>query len=92
LSVDDWLMAPTQVLRELTGGVVFHDGLGLLEQYRNVLAWYPDDIWRYVLACQWMRLSEEEPFVGRCGEVDDDLGSAVVTARQVRDLMKLCLR
>ena len=48
-------------------------------------------MWRYVLACQWMRLSQEEPFVGRCGEVGDDVGSAVVAARQVRDLMKLGL-
>lgn len=91
LSVREWLMVPTQLLRELTGGAVFHDGLGLLDSYRSTLAWYPDDVWRYVLACQWMRLSQEEPFVGRCGEVGDDLGSAVVAARQVRDLMKLCL-
>ena len=91
LSAREWLMVPTQLLRELTGGAVFHDGLGLLESYRSTLAWYPDDVWRYVLACQWMRLSQEEPFVGRCGEVGDDLGSAVVAARQVRDLMKLCL-
>ncbi|EMD26490.1 hypothetical protein C791_3334 [Amycolatopsis azurea DSM 43854] len=91
LSISTWLTVPTQVLRELTGGVVFHDGLGLLEPYRKLLAWFPDDVWRYVLACQWMRLSQEEPFVGRCGEVGDELGSAVVAARQVRDLMKLCL-
>ncbi|WP_329166486.1 DUF4037 domain-containing protein [Streptomyces sp. NBC_01267] len=91
LSPSGWLTTPTQVLRELTGGTVFHDGLGLLDSYRKELAWYPDDIWRYVLASQWMRLSQEEPFVGRCGEVGDDLGSAVVAARQVRDLMKLCL-
>ena len=86
-----WLTVPTQVLRELTGGEVFHDGLGKLESYRDSLAWFPADVWRYVLACQWMRLSQEEPFVGRCGEVGDDLGSAVVTARLVRDVMKLCL-
>jgi hypothetical protein len=91
LSPREWLLVPTQVLRELTGGAVFHDGLGLLETYRRELAWYPDDVWRYVLACQCMRLSQEEPFVGRCGEVGDDLGSAVLAARQVRDLMKLCL-
>jgi hypothetical protein len=91
LATSAWLTIPTQVLRELTGGVVFHDGLGLLESYREQLAWFPDDVWRYVLASQWMRLSQEEPFVGRCGEVGDDLGSAVVAARQVRDLMKLCL-
>ncbi|WUW19241.1 DUF4037 domain-containing protein [Streptomyces sp. NBC_01465] len=91
LSVSGWLTTPTQVLRELTGGTVFHDGISLLDAYRKELTWYPEDIWRYILACQWMRLSQEEPFVGRCGEVGDDLGSAVVAARQVRDLMKLCL-
>ena len=91
LSMTEWLMVPTQTLRELTGGEVFHDGTGQLEDYRKRLAWYPDDVWRYVLACQWTRLSQEEAFVGRCGEVGDELGSAVVAARQVRDLMKLCL-
>jgi len=91
LSASAWLTTPTQVLRELTGGEVFHDGTGLVEPYRAALAWYPDDLWRHILAAQWMRLSQEEPFVGRCGEVGDDLGSAVVAARQVRDLMKLCL-
>jgi hypothetical protein len=91
LTTSAWLSVPTQVLRELIGGVVFHDGLGLLEPYRKQLAWFPDDVWRYVLACQWMRLSQEEPFVGRCGEVGDELGSSVVAGRQVRDLMKLCL-
>jgi hypothetical protein len=91
LSVSEWLMVPTQALRELTGGAVFHDGTGLLEEYRKTLAWYPDEVWRYVLACQWMRLSQEEAFVGRCGEVGDELGSAVVAARQVRDLMRLNL-
>jgi hypothetical protein len=91
LSSAEWLMVPTQTLRELTGGRVFHDGTGLLNGYRRTLAWYPDEVWRYVLACQWTRLSQEEAFVGRCGEVGDELGSAVVAARQVRDLMKLCL-
>ncbi|HWO61563.1 MAG TPA: DUF4037 domain-containing protein [Umezawaea sp.] len=91
LTPSDWLAVPTQVLRELTGGAVFHDGLGRLASHRERLAWYPDDVWRHVLACQWKRLSQEEPFVGRCGEVGDDLGSAVIAARQVRDLMRLCL-
>ena len=91
LDVTEWLMVPTQTLRELTGGRVFHDGTGLLDDYRRTLAWYPDEVWRYVLACQWKRLAQEEAFVGRCGEVGDEVGSAIVAARQVRDLMKLCL-
>ncbi|WP_242613550.1 DUF4037 domain-containing protein [Herbihabitans rhizosphaerae] len=91
VSTLDWLALPTQVLAEVTGGAVFHDGPGELTSARSRLAWYPDDIWRYVLACQWQRIGQEEAFVGRCGEVGDDLGSAVVTARLARDLMRLNL-
>ncbi|WBB76056.1 DUF4037 domain-containing protein [Micromonospora sp. WMMD1128] len=88
---EDWLATPTQTLAEVTAGAVHHDGLGVLAAARRALAWYPDDVWRYVLACQWQRVSQEEPFVGRCGEVGDELGSAVVAARLVRDLMRLRL-
>jgi hypothetical protein len=87
----DWLATSTQALAEVTTGTVHHDGPGILHAVRRALAWYPDDVWRYVLACQWQRISQEEPFVGRCGEVGDELGSAVVAARLVRDLMRLCL-
>ena len=88
----DWLATPTQRLAELTGGAVFHDGLDdVLARVRRELAWYPDDVWRYVLAAQWTRIGQEEHFVGRCGEVGDELGSAVVAARLARDLMRLCL-
>lgn len=86
-----WLALPQQRLAEVTAGAVFHDGLGALTAARRRLAWYPDPVWRYLLACQWQRLSQEEAFVGRCAEVGDDLGSAVVAARLVRDLMRLCL-
>jgi hypothetical protein len=55
------------------------------------VAWYPHDLWLYVLSCQWKRISQEEAFVGRCGEVGDELGSAVVAARLVRELMRLVL-
>jgi hypothetical protein len=48
-------------------------------------------VWLYVLACQWQRIAEEEPFPGRCAEAGDDLGSTVVTARLARDLMRLAL-
>jgi hypothetical protein len=91
VTTTDWLATPTQVLAEVTGGAVFHDGLGELTDARQRLAWYPDDVWRYVLACQWQRISQEEPFVGRCREVGDDLGAAVVAGRLVRELMRLCL-
>jgi hypothetical protein len=86
----DWLSTPTQRLAEVTGGEVFHDDLGL-GTVRERLAWYPEDVWRYVLACQWRRIAQEEPFVGRCAEVGDETGAAVVTARLARDLMRLAL-
>ncbi|MFD5779697.1 DUF4037 domain-containing protein [Streptomyces sp. NPDC126933] len=90
-TVRDWLATPQQKLAEATAGAVFHDGPGTLTAVRRRLAWYPDQVWRYLLACQWQRISQEEAFVGRCAEAGDDLGSAVVAGRLVRDLMRLCL-
>ena len=87
----DWLATPAQRLAEITTGEVFHDGPGELSRARAALAWYPHDVWLYVLACQWQRIGQEEPFPGRCAEVGDDLGSVVVTTRLARDLMRLCL-
>jgi len=91
VSVSQWLATPTQRLAELTGGAVFHDGPGELTLARARLAWYPDQVWRYVLACQWQRIAQEEAFPGRCGEAGDELGAAVVAGRLARDLMRLCL-
>ncbi|MGO8961390.1 MAG: DUF4037 domain-containing protein [Streptosporangiaceae bacterium] len=96
VQIRDWLATPTQVLAELTGGAVFHDGLagspgGGLVAVRERLAWYPHDVWLYILASQWQRIAQEEAFPGRCAEVDDELGSALVTSRLARDLMRLVL-
>jgi hypothetical protein len=87
----DWLATPAQLLAEFTGGGVFQDGPGELTRARQNAAWYPHDVWLYVLACQWQRIDQEEPFPGRCAEARDELGSRVVTARLARDLMRLCL-
>lgn len=87
----DWLSAPWQSLAEVTCGEVFHDGLGELGRARQALRWYPDDVWRYVLACQWRRVAQEESFAGRCAEVGDEVGSAVVGGRLARELMRLAL-
>ena len=91
VGVSQWLATPTQRLAELTGGAVFHDGPGELTLARARLAWYPDQVWRYVLACQWQRIAQEEAFPGRCAEAGDELGAAVVAGRLARDLMRLGL-
>jgi hypothetical protein len=90
LNVADWLTFPEQELRVIASGQVFHDGLGELEKAKAQLVYYPHDVWLYLLATQWRRIDQEEPFMGRCGEVGDELGSRIVAARLVRDLMRLC--
>jgi hypothetical protein len=86
----DWLTTPQQLLLGLTAGAVFHDGLGELEPLRAELEWYPHDVWLWLIACQWGRIDQEEPFVGRTSEVGDELGSRILAARLARDLMRLC--
>lgn len=90
LSERDWMAAPSQMLRTVRHGRVFHDGLGTLEPARERLRWYPRDVWLYRMSAQWLRIDQEEPFVGRCGDVGDELGSRMVAARQVFELMRLC--
>jgi hypothetical protein len=90
MSALDWLSTPTQRLLELTAGAVFEDPSGDLTHARAALAWYPHDVWLFVIARQWQRIAQEEAFVGRCAESGDEIGSRVVTARLVRDLMRLC--
>lgn len=90
LTPADWLVFPEQRLRTIASGRVFHDGLGELEPIRAMLDYYPRDVWLYLVAAQWRRIDQEEPFMGRCGEAGDELGSRVVAARLIREIMKLC--
>jgi hypothetical protein len=84
-----WLTIPEQALLEVTRGRVYHDGLNELEMIRARFAYYPRDVWLYRMAAQWQRISQEEPFVGRCGDLGDDIGSRLIAARLVHDLMRL---
>ena len=85
----DWLTLPEQKLRTISSGGVFHDGLGL-EEIRQRFAYYPRDVWLYQLASAWARVGQEEHLMGRAGFVGDEIGSALIGARLVRDLMRLC--
>ncbi len=88
LELADWLTFPEQKLRTLTTGPVFYDALGL-EQVRGRFHYYPHDIWLYQLASAWTRISQEEHLMGRAGLAGDELGSALIGARLVRDIMRL---
>ena len=86
----DWLSFSEHKLRAVTSGKVFHDGLDELEEIRRKFHYYPRDVWLYQLAAQWIKIFEEREFVSRCGDVGDELGSMVIAARQVKNLMRLC--
>jgi len=90
IEVADWLSFSEQKLLAFTSGKVFYDGLGELEAVRRKFSYYPDDVWLYLLACQWKKIFDEEVFVGRAGYVGDELGSMVMAARIVKYLMRLC--
>ncbi|MBS1957055.1 MAG: DUF4037 domain-containing protein [Cyanobacteria bacterium SZAS-4] len=85
----DWLTFPEQKLATIIAGRVFEDQIGL-QTTRDRFAYYPNDIWLYLLGCQWTRIEQEEHLMGRAGYAGDELGSAIIAARLVRDLMRLC--
>jgi len=84
----DWVTFSEQKLLSLTRGAVFWDEIGL-EDVRRRFAYYPHDVWLYLLAAGWTRIGQEEHLMGRAGQVGDEVGSAIIAARLVRDLMRL---
>jgi len=85
----DWLTFPSQKLRSITSGAVYHDGIGL-QATRDRFSYYPHNVWLYLLASGWNRIGQEEHLMGRAGMVDDEIGSAIIGSRLVRDIMCLC--
>jgi hypothetical protein len=90
LDAADWLTISSQLLLEMTAGAVFHDGVGELTALRARLAYYPHDIWLYLLAAGWERIGQEEHLMPRAGLVGDELGSALIGGRLVHDVMSMC--
>ena len=73
----------------MAGGAVFRDDTGELTAIRERLAWYPDEVWRFAIAADWVRLGQELPFVGRTGQRGDAAGSRMLAARLARTAMHL---
>lgn len=84
----DWLSLSQQELLCLTAGPVHHDDLGL-SLLRAHFGFYPHDVWLYQMAALWTRIGDDEHLMSRAGDVGDELGSAVIGARLVRDAMQL---
>jgi Domain of unknown function (DUF4037) len=89
LTAIDWLSLTGQSVLEVTAGPVFTDRTRALSTVRALLAWYPPDVERYVVAAGWQRLCQLMPMVGRTAETGDELGSRLISARLADDLMWL---
>jgi hypothetical protein len=85
----DWLTFPEQRLRMITAGAVYHDQVGL-QAVRDRFAYYPYDVWLYLLVAAWWRVHPEANLVGRTGFVGDELGSTLIGSQLIHDLMQLC--
>ncbi len=90
LDAADWLTFSSQKLLEMTMGEVHHDGFGELTAFRERFHYYPHDVWLYLLSAGWQRIDQEQPLMSRAGQVGDELGSAIIGSRLVRDVMNLC--
>jgi hypothetical protein len=88
LDVIDWLTLPQQKLRSIVAGKIFHDALGM-NAIRQRFSWYPHDVWLYLLASCWTRIGQEEHLMGRAGIVNDEIGSGLIGAILVKDIMRL---
>ena len=89
IGAGDWAATPSQLLLSVTVGAVHRDDTGDLARIRAALAWYPRDVWVWLMAVQWRRISQEEHLFGRTAQVGDALGTRILGARLVRDAMRL---
>jgi hypothetical protein len=89
ISVLDWLSLSGQAALEVVAGPVFTAHDDELLRVRRALAWYPDDVWRYILASDWARVAQELPLMGRAADVGDELGSRILAARLAHVVMHL---
>ena len=78
-----------QSVLEVTAGPVFADRTRTLAEVRTLLAWYPPDVERYVLAAGWQRLCQMLPMVGRTAESGDEFGSRLLSAGLAENLLWL---
>ncbi|MGC9467477.1 MAG: DUF4037 domain-containing protein [Anaerolineae bacterium] len=88
LTPADWLSFSEQKLLTATAGAVYHDVIGLKAE-RARFAYYPRDVWLYLLAADWTRIGQEEHLMGRAGVAGDEIGSALICGRLIRTAMHL---
>jgi hypothetical protein len=85
----DWLKVSEQHLFEFTAGVIYRDDTGEFTQARETLAYYPDDVLRFLLSCEWGAVGGDWFPIGRIAAKDDKLGLRIQTAKMAQHLMRL---
>jgi len=84
LTTAAWLALPQQRLLQVTQGRVFRDDTGELTAIRDLLGWYPRDVWLWMMTTQWHLIGNAAPLLGRTAEAADLRGSRLMAARLVR--------
>jgi len=85
----DWLRVSEQHLLEFTNGVVHRDDTGELTRAREALAYYSDDVLRFLLMCGWNTVGGDYFPIGRIGARGDLLGLQIQAAKVAQHLMRL---
>lgn len=85
----DWLKVSEQHLFEFTAGVVYRDDTGEFTRAREMLAYYPDDVLRFLLASEWSAVGGGWFPIGRMASKGDRLGLRIQASRIVRQLMRI---
>jgi len=89
LQAVDWLRVSEQHLCEFTAGVVYRDDPGEFTKARELLAYYPDDVLRFLLMCDWNAVGGDWFPIGRIASRGDILGLRVQTSKVVHHLMRI---
>jgi hypothetical protein len=63
--------------------------LAILTAMRQRFAWYPVDLWRWLIASQWHLIGNVEPYLGRTLELGDRRGARLIAARLCRMIMEM---
>jgi hypothetical protein len=85
----DWLKVSEQHLLEFTAGVVYKDDVGELTRARELLAYYPDNVMRFLLMREWNTVGNEWFPIGRIGPREDELGLRIQVAKIVQRFMRI---
>jgi hypothetical protein len=85
----DWLRVSEQHLLEFTAGVVYRDDVGELTRARGLLKYYPDNVLRFLLMCEWNAVGGDWFPIGRMGSRGDRLGLRIQAAQAAHRLMRI---